>query len=630
VALNDLHTLPSGRVVLSHYGDGADRSGGKMPPVLRVAELDAFPFYIDGAICVSFLNLEGLSMMRTPEKSGPETGYSDARVSTDDGFGNGAGLRWSLCTLPLIAVLMMYPTVGKSQDAAQGTMLAPSSTEFQRNSAICGYTFFTDADDAIDFRGGRLETCFDMRGGDDLLILNRHDYPDGVKAVSGLGRDTVWTTDGPDRIIDSDGEDKEIRTYGGDDLIDIRVAVDKDPFRGIESTERTDVRPGSGNNKILISKDLYTDAFARVSPNIWLWSEGESVDEIDASCGRPNNGDVYDLRIMEVPDTANLEIESIGCGIGIFNFSGNARINQMGGRFALSTQEDGFRPVPSTHLPELTGSVAGGAGAFIDLTRSDPKSAFTWQGPEVALVRSHFDKPRSGGKFSLFSDDLVRLELEPSDATAHYRLGSLSVVEVSVSPGARASERIEMAAPRMDIIWSYGPGAEFPAISNSAAFTADRLTLTVPEIEYYEGETIAERARAIVNEAMGIQIPAGPVSENGDDLDMVNSGLPSDVPQIERSVETTDFEPGYTRLSIRMRLENDPSGVCVSAAIVDTDGVYPTLEASCVDRAAPLHPLRTDNAVHYEEVRFLGENAPGTIMINGSSGLTVNRIELAL
>jgi hypothetical protein len=385
----------------------------------------------------------------------------------------------------------------------------------------------------------------------------------------------------------------------------------------------------------LISKDLYSNAFARVSPNVWLWSEGESVDTVDASCGRPGYGNNYDVRVMQVPDTSHLEIKSMGCGIGIFNFTGSSEVDQVGGRFALSTQVDGFKIEPSSKLPKLSGRVSAGSGAFIDLTRSDPASDFIWEGPEVALVRSHFNRAGSGGIFSLFSDNLVRLELQPSDATALFRLGSRSEVEVSVSAGAIGSERIEMAAPRMDIIWSHRLGSVFPKITNASTLSSERTTMTVPLIEYYEGETIIERASAMINEAMGIEskTEADPdVAEDADieDPNILNADLPADVSDIEITVENIDFEPGFTRLTIKMRLENDPLGVCISAQIVDLDGIYPTLQGRCVDRMAPLYSVRIDGALEYEELRFSGQDAPDTIQINGETEFIVNRIELNL
>jgi hypothetical protein len=393
---------------------------------------------------------------------------------------------------------------------------------------------------------------------------------------------------------------------------------------------------------------LYSNSFARASPNVRLWAQGDSLDYIDASCGRPNNSVVYDLRVVDVPNTAAVNVESIGCGVGIFSISGDLILNQLGGRFSLSTQKRGFQPESSIRLPILTARVTGGAGAFIDLTRADPMSSLVWDGPEIAFVRSHFDRSGSGGKYTLFGDDLVHLELSPSDAEASFRLGSLSDVEISISASPVSSEIITMAAPRMEINWYYELGAVFPSINNDWEMHFPRTSFIVPEIDYYNAESIFDLADLMFDESMRDRIKSLPDQDFSlaDEIEVegdvalspqdslvtksLSAELPTGVVDIVKIFEMSVFKPGFTRLRIRIREASDPNGVCIAAHLVDIDDVYPTISVSCTNLLDPLRSLNVEAAVHYEELRFSGAGAPNTIFMNADSGMVINRVEVAI
>lgn len=494
----------------------------------------------------------------------------------------------------------------------------------EENSESCGFTFFTDGDDRIDFRQSAVGSCFDMLDGADMLVVDPDAYPQGVEVFTGPGRDTTWTSDGPDHVIDRGAEDAEIRTYGGDDVIELHPPVDEDPFRSVETTGRTEIRAGAGANKIQIGKNVYSNAFARVSPNAWVWTEAGASDEIEIDCGRPQDPETFDLRVMEVPENAEVKLAANGCGVGLFGQLGRAEITQVGGRFALRTQGEKFRVRASDDLPEITGSVIAGTGAFLHVTRSDPKTKLSWQGRDEAVLRADLEEAASGGHFDITSTRGVLFEGRPGPAAMTWVLQSEGVVEVGLEGRHdTTAERFELTAPRVFLNWRYEGGSAFPEIATGQTATVRMAQVEPRVIEFYQG-TLTEKAQAMFSRAMGF----------GEDevKDARAAGeLPDGVLPLSVSRRTEELETGFVSLSLDMRRLDEVAADCFSAKVVDLDGNLPTVRGVCHagDEAGAVVSLKVDDARAYERIILSG---PKEIVIemNGTSGMRVDRLAIDL
>lgn len=511
---------------------------------------------------------------------------------------------------------------------AQEEILDPSegggAGGIDMNSRNCGFSFFTENDDRIDFRGSKTGNCFDMMDGDDLLVIDRGRYPAGVRVFSGAGRDTVLTSDGPDVVVDARAEDAEIRTYAGNDRIELNPLVDEDPFRGVETTARTELRPGAGLNTILIGKDIYSNAFARVSPNAWLWTEAGANDRVEMDCGRPQELETFDLRSMEVPENSLLSVTSMGCGLGFFGQMGALEIEQVGGRFALRTKGEKFRQKASDDLPKITGSVKAGRGAFLDLTASDPESDFSWQGREAAILSADIEMPGSGGTFSIAGENEVLFAGTPGPSPISWTLVSDDYVEVDlIGRHAQTGEKFFVAAPDVEISWTYAGGASFPKIKTADAVPSEISRVEPRSIEFYEG-TLVEKAQAMFERAMGIEKEATAA------VGLTADEIPEGVPPLELVSEPKTFDPGEVQLSIKMREERDPAGKCFRVRLIDRDGVLPVIEKSCISPEGRHEVLSVkDDTSLYEVIEISG---PEDLMIeiNGESGLRVDGLRVFL
>lgn len=498
-----------------------------------------------------------------------------------------------------------------------------------RNSAYCGYTFFTNKDDNLDFRnGGGVGNCFDLKGGNDTLILNRTAYPKGARIWTGTGRDQVWATDGNDTVIDPDGQDKQIWTYGGDDRIDIRTAVQRDPFRGVKSTERSDIYPGSGKNKLFFGRDLYTDGFPRTSPNAWVWTAPGAQDSIDAACGRPTVGNVDDITIGLLPETSSDTIHSDGCGIAIFGAFGDVSDHQAGGRFVLQTSGDKFRARLAKTLPTLDVNVSGGEGALIDLSLSNPRSSLTWEGEGTPTVRSNFREPGSGGVFSINSIDDIQFEGYSSASTVRFTMAAEGVIDMHLhGVAAQDLESFNIAGSRMQITWTYDGGFGFPEISNTHAQAFEHMSFKLPKIDWPPA-TPSGKPKPHQKPGRTAEAATSPLIQDPDKP--VNPDLPKRVARIAQSVKRVEVQPGGTRLVLRLRQANDATGPCVSVHVIDETGKLPEKTASCKDASGPLTQLKLENAQGYDQIRISGEGVSKSIAINGTSGFDVNALEIDL
>lgn len=482
----------------------------------------------------------------------------------------------------------------------------------EKNSAFCGYTFFTNSDDTLDFEGGSGRSCFDMKGGDDILILNRNKFRSGVEVSTGTGRDTIWTADGPDKVVDPDSHDKEIRTYGGDDVIDMRIAVEKDPFRGIAITPRTTIHPGSGSNKIMLGRDIYSNAFARQGFNIEMHIGDDARDEIGGVCGRPVDRTTFDIRTAQVPETSQVTINTFGCGIGVFGVFGDVVARQVGGRFALQTSSDGFRLARGENVPRIEGEVRAGSSLMLNLDKSAPASNLFWEGFGGATIQSEVSDPAHGGSFTIRAGESVYYEGDVTASAMALDIASQSTVDLVLDGVAPSSpQRIRLAGARMDIAWTYMGGSAFPRIRNDKPVEWEATRYVQPVIDY---KTSVETA----NEEGLVADPD----------QVVNPALPSGIESNEPELEAVSVTPGGTRLTLVLRRENDRYENCASVRVLDLDGDTPDIEERCIDLAAAVRSLGIKDASVYERIVIRSARMSLDIDINGESGFNVDRLEV--
>ena len=499
---------------------------------------------------------------------------------------------------------------------ASDTQMQAQGPAAQRNSPYCGFTFFGNGPDSLDFRGMQERRCFDMKGGDDVIILNRGEFPSGVQVFTGTGRDTVWATVGDDEITDPDGEDVDIRTFGGDDVVMIDTMIDKDPFRGIGSTSRTDVSMGSGKNRLVIGGSIKSTAVSRYSPNIWMSTQAKASDTVEAVCGHPTLDGDFDLRTIEVAENSSIELSARGCHIGLFGLYGNAGIDMEGGRLALQTYSEGFRVAEGVNQPTITGEVRGGMSLTMDMDKSSPASDFIWEGQGAVFVRTRLDDAASGGHFSLRTARDIHYVGDMSRADVAFDLVAQGSIRLDlVARGSSGANRFSLAAPRMEISWRLAGDGEFPLIVNTMFASYPETSFVLPDIDWTSAPMMGGFGGGI----------------NVTDPDTtVNMEAPTIPIDYETVVVDRKVVPGLTRLRLILRRENDSRARCVSLRAVDTDGLRPDVHISCTSVIGPLRDVLIEEAQDYESLHITGDGSDMVIEINGSSRFRVDRIEAEL
>jgi hypothetical protein len=557
---------------------------------------------------------------------------AQAEMTTNNmtGHRRRAGARFAASLLAGVSLLCVLASGSLAQQgtakaapaAPEAAVEAEPATTVSKNSKECGFTLYSENDDQIAFGRSVASNCFDMLDGNDVLKLDRSSFRMDAIVHSGLGRDIVWTADGNDLVIDADAQDAEIRTYGGNDTIELRVQVEEDPARSIGTTFRTDIWPGPGENDIHIGQDVYSDAFVRRSPNAWIWSDPGARDTVKATCGRPAAGDVFDVRLMEIPENASVDLTASGCGIGVFGLFGGLSVEQTGGRVVMQTEGERFRRVYGNTLPVIAGRVQGSVGGYFNLTASDPSSDFTWEGDGPAVAHLRYKEGRSGGNFQFLSGSEVYLDALLSDATGAFALVSQGAVTASFTATSDvAGESFAMVAPKVEITWSYAGGAGFPEILTDMKARYVVTELEVPKIEFYQG-SIVERAKAMFDMAMGkVASITAPNAETGS----VNSSLPEGVANMVLVEKPITVQPGTVGLTLVLKQAPLRDAPCFDIKVIDLDGEAPALAASCVSPTEPPQFLKSDNIAMYDRIDISGTDRL-TIDINGQSGFAVHRL----
>jgi hypothetical protein len=524
-----------------------------------------------------------------------------------------------LLSTAMVALTLATALPAQAQQADQkGAQKGEGAqSRMQANSVSCRFTYFSNSADSLDFQGSSERRCFDMKGGNDVLILNKADFPGGVDLYTGSGRDTAWTTDADDLVHDADGRDKEIRTYGGNDRIEIDLPIDDDPNRGVEVTERTVIKPGSGDNVIAFGLAPYSNAFARYSPDIWLTTENKANDSVKGVCGRPSVMSGFDIRSLEVPETSSVSYDIHGCNVGVFGLYGDANIDMTGGRLALQTYSEGFRVPDGENFPKITGEIKGGLGLTLDLSKTAPDSDFHWEGSGSAFVRSKISTPGSGGSFRVRSAREIGYQGDMAAGDVLFDLvakGSINLDLVAKAGGG--SNHFNLVASRMDVSWRLAGDGGFPEIVNDTPVTYLETSFVEPDIDWEAPQDMTEAASALAS----IKQP---------DKATIRS-LPRNVPDIEVATTEVTVKPGNTRLRLQLRRDNDRFGKCVTISLVDLDGELNSQTKKCQGLNETLERLLIEDATRYELIMITGDGVDISIPINASSRFVVNRLEAEL
>lgn len=521
-----------------------------------------------------------------------------------------------MCTA-ICTVLGLPAQVALAQEAPVAGTRISNPFKAENNSPHCGFTYFTNGADNLVFRGSDANRCFDMKGGDDILILNREAFPNGVRVYSGSGRDTVWATDADDFVHDADGNNKEIRTFDGNDMIVVDVPIEEDPLRTGVTTGETRIFPGKGNNTIRIGRQIPNNSFVRRSPDAWITSEEGARDRVEATCGRPTTAGGFDIRSLIVPETSSISYETDGCSVGIFGLYGNADLMVSGGRLAVQTYSEGFRIPAGDTLPRLTGNIRGGIGLTLDIDRAHPDSLLHWEGSGNAFIRSRISKSGSGGAFHIRSARDVSYQGDMAAGDVIFSLAAKGVVKLDLaSSGGGGRNQFQIAASRMEVSWRLAGDGGFPEISNDTEITYQETTFVLPQIDWTSERKPTAEALALE----GIVDP---------DIATVKE-LPGDVPGIEEVRTEAVVAPGNTRLRLQLRRDNDRFGKCVSVSLIDHQGLAPERHEACEHLSKPLKRLLIEEASPYDEIIIKGDGVDLIIPINEASHFKVDRVEIDL
>lgn len=394
-----------------------------------------------------------------------------------------------LLTAPSVAGTKDEPPPAKDPTDNSAPDKGGEESRLSKNSFWCQASYFTNGADNLDFKGAKTKTCFDLKGGDDVLILPRTAYPDGVEIISGQGRDRVWASDGDDVVRDTDGRDAVIKTFDGDDRIEIETQIVRDPRREMTSTEPTDIFMGSGENLLRLGYAIADETLARRSPDLRIHTGQGARDRIEAQCGHHVIGDLQDITALDLPADAGLSLATQGCNLSLKGLEGNVEMRADGGQLSVQTGFAGRFQPREPGAPRLDLDMKNGRRALLDIDRIAARSRLDWTGDGPATVSLHPRKQVPLGTWKIMARRDVSVNVSGAGFAGQMVMGSLSAVRLYLETST-SEMAFSLAAPLIEIDWSPGPGAQFPSLEIAHGQMLDLRERTYPEIDW-EGTTIA-------------------------------------------------------------------------------------------------------------------------------------------
>jgi len=517
--------------------------------------------------------------------------------------------RGCLATTSALAILL-----GAGQVAAQADPAGSQGEDdflVQKNSEVCGFSFFTDEDDSLDFNDNGSEACFDMMGGDDVLILNRSDFADGVVVFTGQGRDTSWLTNGNDKITDEGGNDREIRTFDGDDHIVVNLPADRDAFRGVEKAEVTDIIPGPGKNMIRIGENIPTNAVARINPNIRLWPEIGAQDDLNITCGRPWIADVIDLQVPNANEGTTVDIDSHGCGLSLESLHGDMTLRQIGGRLVVDTDRSVSKFEKQSGQMKLLGVVEAGTGLFMEVSKSSIQTDFKWEGSGVAMLSLDLEDDKQGGTFDIASSNQVVFERSGSGEASVTLASETGISARYTATSSAANDRISLSAPNTTFLWEWAGALTFPKVLTPSQTVQSWSSIKVPDNPFLSGNLGPVQLYAETMNVPREQLsPIVPVEEI-----LSASELPA---ALKLEVREAVIPQTSVDLEIDLRAARDTG--CFMVVLAGVEGAY-----SCKDEGVDIEDA---SDVHGLSLRYEGQELQ--IDMNADSGFSVKSLNIRM
>lgn len=484
-------------------------------------------------------------------------------------------LRLALFTWLIGSLLLAVPSGAMAQedpspekDAAENVVQEPGAeaSRLSKNSFWCQASYFTNGADNLDFKGAKAKTCFDLKGGDDVLILPRAAYRDGVEIISGQGRDRVWASDGNDVVRDTDGRDAVIKTFDGDDRIEIETQIVQDPWREMTSTEATDIFMGSGENLLRMGYAIADETLARRSPDLRIHTAPGARDRVEAQCGHHVVGDLQDITALDLPANAGLSLATQGCNLSLRGLEGNVEMRSDGGHLSVQTGFAARFQPREIKAPRLDLEMKNGRRALLDIDRVSGRSRLDWTGKGPATVSLHPRERAALGTWKILAQRDVSVNVSGAGFSGRMVMGSFSAVRLYLETSA-PDMIFSLAAPVIEIDWSPAPGDGFPTLKIGQSLTLSLRERTYPEIDW-EGKTVA-----LDKDYKSLEEPDYPI----------NRTLPVDIARGENKIASQPIATGSVILRLHPR-----AGFCkrLRAREVQTDRVMEDVSCQTAGRLA--------------------------------------------
>ena len=498
---------------------------------------------------------------------------------------------------------------------------AAQRRKIEMNSQYCGSTLFTPRDDKIDFASS---FCIDMQDGNDEFELKDKVSKTGLEIHSGYGRDIVHGTTGPDKIFDFGGEDELIMSYDGNDEITIDLPVTEEPSREVETTGKTDLFPGSGNNRTVIGKNIEKNSFARFNPEVRYHLDGQAKDEIDAVCGRPFDNVTTDISVEKAERGGALKIRSFGCGVDIFGDAGLFEIDQTGGVSILRSRLSGLRSPDKEYLPRFSGEVHAGTSLYLDLSLTDPSSNFKWTGNGDVHIQSRVKGSKSGGHYDISTAGAIEMISEPGASSVNWSLVSGNMISVEMTGTEKeANEVLSLTAPTISLSWTYRNELSFPKIITPIEREMERQTFDPIDVDFYFGNII-DKSMSMVSKDQRIHDMSETAVRSAK---ITNATLPKDVKEYEMKKSSQTIKTGRSSLILDLSAGRSEGRGCFEVRVVDREHIHPDQIVTCNQDEAIWKEF--DNTADFEEIRIKGPEEL-SIEINGETGFRLNDLIIGL